>query len=278
MGLGSTQTFGWTLRCAPDKARDALLAALEQAGYEVPYNSRLEIQAKSKMAWLKNRYPADLRGTLSGGVGNETAVTWKVEAAGSKHHEVISEIAVHLPEDLLDDHGFSAAFKRLGMAGRIAGRRELASLANLIYPEEQVVELGQGHLNGKPGIVVLTTERLFFFEKSGLTKESLDQFAVDAIQALSISKKMSGERLEVAHSGMKSEITRLGPGQAQRLVDAFRDVKRRRTNPPAAVTSAPAELAKDPMEQLQRLKKLLDASLISHEEFDDKRSEILKRL
>ena len=116
----------------------------------------------------------------------------------------------------------------------------LLSSANMIYADEQVVQLGQGLLDKKQGIVVLTNERLFFFEKSGLLGESLVQFDVGAIQALSVAKGWGGERLEVAHAGMKTEIKQMGPGQADGRSRRFERLKRAPASPPPPVSPAAA--------------------------------------
>ena len=72
----------------------------------------------------------------------------------------------------------------------------------------------------------LDERALVLLREERLLGESLVQFDVGAIQALSVAKGRGGERLEVAHAGMKTEIKQMGPGQADGLIAAFREVKR----------------------------------------------------
>ena len=262
--MGVVRTYQWKLRCTADDAVRFIRAALGQAGFEASVTG-MKIDASSKMSWTKNRYSATLSAVIAA-AADGAAASWTVEMAGSKHHEVLGEVAMQLPEGVLDDRGLSAAMDRLGKPGRLFGRRELAQLANMIYADERVVQLGQGLLDKKQGIVVLTNERLFFFEKSGLMGESLVQFDVGAIQALSVGKGWGGERLEVAHAGMKTEIKQMGPGQADGLIAAFREVKRAPASPPPIVYPAAAAgptAGPDPVEQMQQLKRMAEAGLIT---------------
>jgi hypothetical protein len=199
-------------------------------------------------------------------------------SAGTKHYELLDEIAEHVPDDVFDDQGVTAAVERLGKVGRMFGRKEVRHLHNIIRSTEKVAELGQGQLDGKQGIVVLTTERLFFFERSMMGNESLQEFALPAIQALSLSKKLTGERLEVSYSGTKAEITKMQHGQADAIVRAFHAVKREAlasSAPPQPVTTSTAP---DPAEQIQKLGQLRDQGLITAEEFEAKKADILARM
>ena len=272
--MGVVRTVHWKLTCPANQAVPLLLKALEASGFETSYSNDHELRAKVKMSWLKNRYSADVSATVAESADGSASVTWSVDMIGSKHSDVINDIADALPDGVLDDRGVGAAMQRLGKAGRMFGRKELRNLSSMIYADENVIEIGQGTLDNKQGIVVLTNERLFFFEKSGLVGESLQQFSLDAIQALSTSKRMTGERLEVAHAGLKTEIKQMGPGQSDALINAFRNLKRATSAPVPTSSAAPS----DPVEQMQQLKRLLDAGLITESEFNTKRATILDRM
>ena len=57
---------------------------------------------------------------------------------------------------------------------------------------ETVLELGQGVYDNKQALVVLTNERLFFFEKS-LGSKTVEEFPLTVINSLSVTKKITGE-------------------------------------------------------------------------------------
>jgi Bacterial PH domain/Short C-terminal domain len=150
-------------------------------------------------------------------------------------------------------------------------------LHNVIRSTEEVVELGQGRIGDKQGIVVLTTERLFFFERSMLGSESTQEFELSVIQALNVSKKLGGERIEVACSGTKAEITNMQHGQADSIVRAFHRL--RRQGAVAPTPPSPTEVAAlDPIEQIAKLAQLRDQGILTPEEFEAKRTDLLSRM
>jgi hypothetical protein len=139
---------------------------------------------------------------------------------------------------------------------------------------ERVIILGQGQYEKKQGLIVLTDERLFFFEKS-LGSETVEEFGLGSISSLSVSKKMTGEALQVHASGNAAEIKSMMHGQADAVARAFRSLKQAGLS---GVGSVAASGANDPIEQLERLASLRDKGILSYEEFETKKAELLNRM
>ncbi len=99
-------------------------------------------------------------------------------------------------DDAFDERGIQPAIERLGKASRVFGRKEVRHLRHLVHAGENVAALGQGRYNNKQGIVVLTDQRLFFFEKS-IGSESLEEFGLPSISSIEVGKKLGGERLVI---------------------------------------------------------------------------------
>lgn len=273
--MAITRTVDWKVRCAPEEALGLLTRALEAAGLEDVTASGNEVRGSAKRSLRKNRWAAEVTASINP-LPDGCEVVWQVQmSGGTKHFEVLDDIAEHVPEDVFDDQGVNAAVERLGKAGRLFGRKEVRHLHNITRSTERVVELGQGSFDGKQGIVVLTTERLFFFERSMMGTETLREFALPAIQALSVSKKMTGERIEVSHSGTRAEITNMQHGQADAITRAFHQLRRdaSASTPQSVPVSAP-----DPMDQLRKLAELRDAGILTADEFESKKAELLNRM
>jgi hypothetical protein len=272
--MGITRTVDWKLRCSPGDAVLWVQHAMAKAELEDVSLSGNQVHAQAKRSIRKNRWGAEVTATVNPLVDGSEVVWHVVMSGGTKHFEVLDDISEHVPDEVFDDQGITSAVERLGKAGRLFGRKEVKHLHNVIRSTERVVELGQGNLSGKMGLLVLTTERLLFFERSMMGTESAQEFALPAIQALSVSKKMTGEKIEVAHSGMTAEITNMQHGQADSIARAFHQLRRDVQAPvsPAATT------APDPMEQLQKLAQLRDQGILTAAEFEAKKVELLNRL
>jgi len=157
--------------------------------------------------------------------------------------------------------------------GRVFGRKEVRHLHHLLRGTERVVILGQGQYENKQGLIVLTNERLFFFEKSLLGQETVEEFSLKSITSLETGKKMTGERLVVHVSGNRNEIKGMIHVQADEIVRQFRKLRAEQEAPVA--TAAPTD---DPIAQLEKLAALRDRGIISAEEFDQKKAELMERI
>jgi hypothetical protein len=188
---------------------------------------------------------------------------------------LLDELAGAVGDELFADQGLAQAVVRLGKASRLFGRKEIRHLHNLLYAGEQVIELGQGEFDGKQGLLVLTDQRLFFFEKS-LGSERLEQFPVASITSMNTGKKMTGETLTVFASGNAAEIKRMMHGQADAIARAFRTAQAT-SSVPSAATPHPAH-TEDPLVQLERLATLRDKGIVSEAEFEAKKAELIGRL
>lgn len=273
--MGIVRTVEWKLVIPPQEAADRLSDALNDLGMEA-MSTGSAVQGKASRSLLKNRWAADAAFELEP-LAQGTLVVARVEMNGTKHYAMLDEVAEKVGDDAFDDRGVADAVQRLGKMGRIFGRKEVRHVRNLLHGDERVIILGQGQYSGKQGLVVLTNERLFFFEKSMLGQETIEQFALKTITSLETGKKMTGEKLIVTVSGNRSEITHMFHGQADEIVRQYR-----RLAADAAQATAPAAPAatttNDPIAQLQQIAALRDQGIISEAEFEQKKAELMSRI
>ncbi len=269
--MGIVRVVEWKLVCAPDEADAHIRRAFGQLELD-PEGPPGRIVGHAKRAMMKNRWASDISVEIQP-LGAGSMATCTVDMLGNKHFAVLGDLAEAVGDDLFDDRGVAQAVERLGKTSRLFGRKEVRHLRNLLRASEEVLELGQGQYEGKQGLVVLTSERLFFFEKS-LGSETLEEFPLRVITSMSVKKAMTGETLKIFASGNQSEIKSMMHGQADALVRRFHMQNQRTSQVPAA---APAQID-DPLAQLERLGQLRDKGLLSDEEFEVKKTELLGRL
>lgn len=198
--------------------------------------------------------------------------------AGDKHHEIIAEIldGVKIP---IDDLGVGDALQRLGKMGRFFGSLEAAALSQYVHLDERVVELAQGMYDKRQGMLVLTTQRLFFFDK-GLLGAQVEEFDFKAIGSVGFGKKMAGETIDISTSGRSAQITHVAHGRGEVFTAAFRRVRAAA----AAATPAPtvvvqhAAPAPDLAEQIRKLSDLHAAGILTDDEFAAKKADLLARM
>ena len=138
-----------------------------------------------------------------------------------------------------------------------------------------MLELGQGQYDNKQGLVVLTNERMFFFEKS-LGSETIEEFPLAVINSLSINKKMTGETLKIFSSGNQSEIKSMMHGQGEGAHPGL-PAQPNRLRQPRLLWRAHIGCS-GPFAQIERLGELRGKGLLSEAEFEAKKAEVLGRM
>jgi hypothetical protein len=266
------RTVHWTVLPRVGDPVALIVDAVKKTDFTVTSASPEAITIDVPRAIMKNRWAASIRGSLASNGKGGTDITWTVDGPGDKHYEHMAKIAEGLPDGALDDHGIAAA--AANVSGKVFGRKEIRHLANVLDPGEQVHAIGVGSLDNKMGIAALTDQRLLFLEKSMLGTESLVDFSLESIGAVSLSKKMTGETLTITHSGTSAQISNMGHGQGDSIVQQFRRLK----SPSVLPAPSPAPAAADPIEQLRRLAELRDQGVLTEEEFRAKKAKLLAEM
>ncbi|MDJ0401324.1 PH domain-containing protein [Rhodococcus rhodochrous] len=274
MGIVRTST---TRILAPiDATHQAVAKAMGSAGLDVtPGNP---ITGTAKRSLMKNRWAS----TVTAGVRPETDTTtlidWTVDMMGDKHSTVLSEILEALQGVTVDDLGVTAALERLGKMGRFFGFREASALTQYVHTDERVVELAQGIYDNNQGMLVLTTQRLFFFDKSILGAK-VEEFDITAIGSLGHSKRMGGEVISISISGRSADIKQVAHGRAETFIQAFRKVKADLAAPSAPVPAVThASAVPDIADQIKKLAELRDLGVVTEAEFEAKKADLLARM
>lgn len=236
------------------------------------------IVADVKRSIRKNRWASKITAGVRPESPETTVVEWSVDMAGDKHHEVLAEVLdnVKFP---IDDLGVGDALERLGKMGRFFGRLEAAALSQYVHLDERVVELAQGIYDKRQGMLVLTTQRLFFFDK-GFLGAQVEEFDFKAIGSLGFGKKMSGETIDISISGRSAQISQVAHGRGETFIAAFRRVRDAAT---AAAAPGPTVIqqaapAPDLADQIRKLSDLHAAGILTDEEFVAKKADLLARM
>ena len=152
--------------------------------------------------------------------------------------------------------------------------RELKKLVEHLWHDEQVQEMTTGTYGGGQGLVVLSDRRLMFI-KEGRVKRTSEDFPLDKLSSAQWSSGMLTGTIVVFASGNKAEIQNVNKTDGKRIVD----ILRARLSGPSPQTPQPSATGTtDPMEQLRKLAELRDAGVVTPEEFESKKAEILARM
>jgi hypothetical protein len=237
---------------------------------------------------MKNRWAASLTFEISS-IDENCLVLCTVDMLGNAHKAILGDVEKALGGGLIisagsgevtaagviDDYGIPEALIRAKHSKLIFKGNEVKNLEAQMRPGERVLELGQGSYEKESGLVVLTNQRLFFFQKAAMFGERIEEFSLSAISSISLNKGMSGEVLTVHASGNNAEIKNLMPGRGSAIADAF-NLQKSQSSGAVAPTAVASDV--DPMAQLEKLAALRDKGIISDQDFEAKKAEILDRI
>jgi hypothetical protein len=164
-------------------------------------------------------------------------------------------------------------------AGATAGGgRELRKLESHLWEGETVEHVSTGVYGEGLGIVALTDRRLLFL-KDGVMKQVSEDFPLDRVSSVQWNSGMLTGSIIVFVSGNKAEIKSVGKQVGKLIVDTVRGRISSKGAPasPASVAAQEAS-ADDVFVQLEKLGALRDAGIVTSEEFDAKKAELLSRL
>ena len=122
------------------------------------------------------------------------------------------------------------------------------------------------------GIMIATNKRLIFFAKK-LTGFDLEVFPYKNISSFEMGKNLMGHHVSFFASGNKAKVKWIHGDNFQEFVEAVKENMATQGTP-----STPQQASSDPMKQLEKLGKLRDSGVVTKEEFESKKAEILSRI
>jgi hypothetical protein len=171
---------------------------------------------------------------------------------------------------------------RLPLGGKFVGRREVKELPNILWDDEQVVDLVQGFYNNGTGILVATQKRLLFVDKGMLGGLKVEDFPLDKISSLQYSTGFLLGEITVFTSGNKAVIKNVDKGQTRTFAEGVRAriasmsaAPKASAPSPASVQHSPQSTVSDLTGELAKLGALKTQGLLSDEEFAAAKKKLL---
>lgn len=161
------------------------------------------------------------------------------------------------------------------MSTKFGGRKELKKLDEYLWEDETVSRMATGLYAGKNGLLVLTDRRLIFLFH-GWTGQRNEDFPLDTITSISAGSGIAMGSITVFSGGAKAEIKNINKADAKALADEVRN--RLATRGVRHTDAAPQAAPPDVLAQLKQLGELHEAGVLTSEEFEAKKAELLKRL
>lgn len=273
--MSIVRTLDWRLTIPPVEAVSRLQGAFDQLGLD-PHVSAATVAGHSKANLLKNRWAATIAATVTPYQAGSLVELRVDMPAGTKHYSLASDIATAVGEDAYDDRGLGQALVRLSRISKVGGWLELRNVRNYLTATETVHELGQGNWSGHAGLIVLTDERIFFFDKA-LVGATVEEFPLAAITSVTVNKRLGGEALAITVASNVSSISGMMHGQGDALLRTYRKVKADAATATAAAATGQtsSQHPASDADEIGKLADLRDRGILTEDEFAAKKAQIL---
>ncbi|TCO50744.1 PH domain-containing protein [Actinocrispum wychmicini] len=166
------------------------------------------------------------------------------------------------------------------MQAKLGAGREIKRLVDYLWEGEQVELMASGTYGPGVGLVVLTDRRLLFL-KDGVMRQVTEDFPLDKVSSVQWSAGLALGSFTIFASGNKAEIKSINKKDGKQIADAARERLANRAHPnpstPPAVTAVHGSTG-DVYEQLRKLGELHEAGVLTADEFNTKKQELLNRL
>jgi hypothetical protein len=155
------------------------------------------------------------------------------------------------------------------MNWKLGSRREIKKLPSHLHDGETVREMACGQYGGGTGLLVLTNERIIFL-REGWIGAAHEDFMLHRVTSVGFKSMLGTGKVTIHASGNTVDIESVVSQDGKRFAAAAREVL---SQPTASVPTQ-----HDPLEQLKKLSELRDAGVISPEEFEKKKAELLGKV
>ena len=128
------------------------------------------------------------------------------------------------------------------------------------------------------GILVATQRRVLFFAKK-LAGFDLESFPLTNISSIEMSKGMMGHKISLFASGNRVDVKWVNPDPRAFVQEVRQRMGRREEHAAPIPNPKTAEEVKpDPIVQIRKLAELRDEGILSDEEFNSKKAELLRQM
>jgi Bacterial PH domain/Short C-terminal domain len=163
------------------------------------------------------------------------------------------------------------------MRTRIGSGREIKKLISYLWDDETVDLIAGGTYGAGTGLLALTDRRLLFL-KEGVFSRTTEDFPMEKISSVQWSSGIVQGTLTVFASGNKAEIKNMNKDDGKQIADTIRERLSTATTHGPVRDETSAAPHPDVYGQLAKLGELRDAGILTKEEFDTKKAELLSRL
>lgn len=164
-----------------------------------------------------------------------------------------------------------ARIEQLKVSDLMFAGKEVKALPSILDADEVLLAVTKGLYKKGIGLLCATQKRILFINK-GIFSLKVEEFPLKSLSSISSESGVIFAKVKIFASGNNAEIEQAPKEDAKRLVNEMRTLMGQREK---SAEVAPIKSEPDIYEQLEKLAALKDKGIITDEEFQAKKSQIL---
>ena len=150
-------------------------------------------------------------------------------------------------------------------------KKEIKALPDILDDDEVIKYVTSGFWNNNTVLMICTDQRVIFLNKNIIYGTDRNDIPLNTINAVSYSSKILFATITITNGANTTVIEQVSKGTAEPMVKAIKDAQQNYIN---RQNVSPQPL--DEADQIRKFKSLLDDGIITQEEFEAKKKQILR--
>lgn len=243
------------------------------------------------------------KGMLSGDIIIELPsekVKFKSKASGDEFHSLVfSELLKHIESRGLTEkisivdkfasknprlEEIKSQFSHMSGMDKFLARGEIKELTKILWEDEKVEHAIEGSYHQGRGLLIATNKRLIFVDKGFIYGLKVEDFPYDKITSIQYKTGLMWGEITIFASGNKAVITETWKKETQNFSEYVRarisSVKEHASHKEILMQNdgSPVYGDEDLLNKIKKLAELKEQGILTQEEFETKKKELLSRM
>jgi len=163
-------------------------------------------------------------------------------------------------------------FKEINVTDTFGTKKEIKELPMILKEDEIIMYAASGFADGNTWLITCTDKRILFIDKGMIFGLKQVEIPIEKINSISYKKGLLFGEIVIYHGAAQMSISQIDKKALKPLVDAINnEIEKLKTDTPVQQQQTTASAA----DELLKFKQLLDAEVITQEEFAAKKKELL---
>lgn len=172
----------------------------------------------------------------------------------------------------MDYNDILARFKEVNVTDTFGTKKEMKELPMILKEDETIMYAASGFVDNNTWLITCTDKRLLFLDKGMVFGLKQVEIPIEKINSISYKKRLLLGEIIIYHGAAQMTIKNIQKEAVKPLADAINNEIEKHRSAANNTSIQPTVSAAD---ELLKFKQLLDAEVITQEEFDAKKKELL---